>query len=244
MACPFFSLAKRPRTDAIIYDIGDVYVRVDPNRDVAIATIWDADILIWATTVITNAMKAGRPFSETLLFHPYTLLRALARPTGQHSYRLLEEGLERLHATSVTTTVRANHFERHAQFHWLASWEKLKSTTNRRNPGWTLTLSPWIYEGIIQRWGVLTIHKDYFRLTGGIERWLYRVVRKLGDKRQGQWSLTMSQLYARSGSPDRFSNFCRRIRNIVRHNVLPDYTLSIAVSFGQEETLFINARTP
>ena len=49
MACPFFSLAKRPRTDAIIYDIGDVYVRVDPNRDVAIATIWDADILIWAT---------------------------------------------------------------------------------------------------------------------------------------------------------------------------------------------------
>ena len=194
MASPFFSLSKRPRTDPIIYDIGDVYVRVDPGRDRGIATIWDADILIWATTVIINAMKAGRPFSETVLFHPYTLLRAIARYTGQHHYRLLEEGLERLHATSVTTTVRANHFERHAQFHWLDSWKKLKSTTNRRNPGWTLTLSPWIYEGIIQKQGVLTIHKDYFRLTGGFERWLYRVARKLGSKRKHGGALTMSEL--------------------------------------------------
>ena len=244
MTWPFFSLSKRPRTDSIIYDIGNVYVRVDPGHDRGIATIWDADILIWLATVIINAMKAGRPFSETVCFHPYTLLRAIARHTGQHHYRLLEEGLERLHDTSVTTTVRANHRERHAQFHWLDSWETETRARDGRPLGWTVTLSNWMYQGIIQKRGVLTIHKDYFRLTGGFERWLYRVARKLGSTRKGGWSLRMSQLYARSGSPDRFSNFCLKIRKIVRCNVLPEYTLSIAVPFGQEETLFIQPRTP
>ena len=244
MGWPFFSLSKRPRTDPIIYDIGHVYVRVAPGCDRGIATIWDADILIWVATFIINAMKAGRPFSDTVRFHPYTLLRAIARHTGQHNYRLLEEGLERLHATSVTTTVRANHFERHAQFHWLDSWEIEPRESDGQPWGWVVTLSKWMYEGIMQKQGVLTIHKDYFRLTGGFERWLYRVARKLGDKRKGGWPVTMSELYAKSGSPDRFTNFCRRIRNIVRCNVLPEYTLSIAVSFGQEETLFIQPRTP
>ena len=244
MGWPFFSLAKRPRTNSIIYDIGDVYVRVDPGRDGGIATIWDADILIWATTVIINAMKAGLPFSETVLFHPYTLLRAIARHTGQHHYRLLEEGLQRLLATSVTTTVRANHQERHSQFHWLDSWESETGESDGQPWKWAVTLSNWMYEGIIQKQGVLTIHKDYFRLTGGFERWLYRVARKLvGDQKHGG-SATMSELYSRSGSPDRFSNFCLRIRKIVRCNVLPDYTLSIAVPSGKEETVYIKPRSP
>ena len=244
MGWPFFSLSKRPRTNPIIYDIGHVYVRVAPGCDRGIATIWDADILIWVATFIINAMKAGRPFDRTVLFHPYTLLRAIARHTGQHNYRLLEEGLERLHATSVTTTVRANHFERHRQFHWLDSWEIEPRESDGQPWGWVVTLSKWMYEGIIQKQGVLTIHKDYFRLTGGFERWLYRVARKLmGDRKHGG-SATMSELYAKSGSPDRFSNFCLRIRNIVRCNVLPEYTLSIAVPSGQEETVYIKPRSP
>ena len=244
MGWPFFSLAKRPRTNSIIYDIGDVYVRVDPGRDGGIATIWDADILIWVATVIIDARKAGRPFDRTVLFHPYTLLRAIARHTGQRDYRLLEEGLERLHDTSVTTTVRANHRERHAQFHWLDSWEIVTRESDGQPWGWVVTLSNWMYEGIIQKQGVLTIHKDYFRLTGGFERWLYRVARKLEGKRKGGWPVTMSELYAKSGSPDRFSNFCLRIREIVRRNVLPEYTLSIAVPSGKEETVYIKPRSP
>jgi hypothetical protein len=34
---------------------------------------------------------------------------------------------------------------------------------------------------------VLTIDPAYFRLTGGIERWLYRLVRKHGGKQPGGW---------------------------------------------------------
>ena len=247
MGWPFFSLSKRPRTDPIIYDIGHVYVRVDPGPDRGIATIWDADILIWLATVIINAMKAGRPFSDTVRFHPYTLLRAIARHTGQHNYRLLEAGLERLHATSVTTTVRANHFESDTlSFTGSTRSRSRRAHIETAEPwGWTVTLSNWMYQGIIQKQGVLTIHKDYFRLTGGFERWLYRVARKLGGKRKGGWSRD----HVSNSTPNPEVRTASRIfvggsGKIVRRNVLPDYTFSIAVSFGQEETLFIQPRTP
>lgn len=44
--------------------------------------------------------------------------------------------------------------------------------------GMTITLPDWLYSGVVNRGGVLTIHEDYFLLTGGIERWLYRVAKK------------------------------------------------------------------
>ena len=36
---------------------------------------------------------------------------------------------------------------------------------------------------------VLTIDPAYFALTGGLERWLYRLVRKHGGKQKNGWSL-------------------------------------------------------
>ena len=47
--------------------------------------------------------------------------------------------------------------------------------------------------------GVLTIHEDYFLLTGGIERWLYRVARKHAGQQEAGWQFTMRQLYEKSG---------------------------------------------
>ena len=56
MERPFFSLAKKPRMTPIEYNVGDVSVRVSPVvGGPGIATIWDADILIWAATQITEA---------------------------------------------------------------------------------------------------------------------------------------------------------------------------------------------
>src|SRR3954467_6138813 len=59
MERPFFSLAKRPRFAAIEYNVGDVWVEVSANPKFGIATIWDADIMIWASTQITEAIDRG-----------------------------------------------------------------------------------------------------------------------------------------------------------------------------------------
>ncbi len=50
MERPFFSLAKRKRLQPIDYTSpdGSTFVKVRPHSDYGMATIWDADILIWA----------------------------------------------------------------------------------------------------------------------------------------------------------------------------------------------------
>ena len=69
----------------------------------------------------------------------------------------------------------------------------------------TLPLPDWLFEGILMKGGVLTIHEDYFLLTGGIERWLYRVARKHAGHQEGGWQFTMRQLHEKSGSSSRLS---------------------------------------
>ena len=59
MAYPFFSLAKSRRTKPIDFRAGDVSVRVDADHAIGMATIWDADILIWAASQIVEARDAG-----------------------------------------------------------------------------------------------------------------------------------------------------------------------------------------
>ena len=48
----------------------------------------------------------------------------------------------------------------------------------KQSRGMTLTLSDWFYEGLLMEGGLLSIDPVYFSITGGRERWLYRVARK------------------------------------------------------------------
>ena len=70
MERPFFSLAKKPRYKPIEYQVGDVWVEVSANPKFGMATIWDADILIWASTQITEALDRGLKPSRTIQFPP------------------------------------------------------------------------------------------------------------------------------------------------------------------------------
>jgi len=48
--------------------------------------------------------------------------------------------------------------------------------------GLELILPDWFYAGVLDNALILTIDRAYFRLTGGLERWLYRLVRKDGGQ--------------------------------------------------------------
>ena len=75
-----------------------------------------------------------------------------------------------------------------------------------------MTLPDWLFDGIAMKGGVLTIHEDYFLLTGGIERWMYRVARKHAGRQEMGWRFTMRQLYEKSGSSARFSRLAEAAR--------------------------------
>jgi plasmid replication initiation protein len=89
MERPFFSLSKSPRTKPILYRANDIEVQVFGMPERGMATIWDADVLIWAASQIVRAENLGLATSRFFRFTPYQLLRGVGRPTGNQQYLLL-----------------------------------------------------------------------------------------------------------------------------------------------------------
>ena len=59
MAYPFFSLAKSRRIAPIRFEAGSVRILVEGVAEHGIATIWDADVLIWAASQLVAARDLG-----------------------------------------------------------------------------------------------------------------------------------------------------------------------------------------
>ena len=233
MERPFFSLAKTPRTKPILYKAADIEVQVFGMPEHGMATIWDADVLIWAASQIVAAENNGLTTSRFVRFTPYHLLRAIGRPTGNHQYRLLKAALARLQSTVIATTIRNGPHWRRRQFSWINEWEEM-TTRAGRVEGMEFVLPEWFYNSVIDRSLVLTIDPAYFRLTGGIERWLYRVARKHAGHQRHGWIFEVAHLHQKSGSLARPSDFALDLRRIAAPQQLPGYRLQIEREDGRE----------
>lgn len=242
MERPFFSLAKVKRTTPILYESGDVRVEVFGMAEYGMATIWDADVLIWAASQIVAAENNGLTTSRFFRFTPYQLLMAIGRATGAREYRLLKYSLIRLQSTSIRTTIRqGEHWRRH-QFSWINEWEEL-TTRDGRVEGMEFVLPDWFYRGVTDRSLVLAIDPAYFRLTGGIERWLYRVARKHAGHQPHGWLFEVTHLHQKSGSMARVSDFALDLRRIAARQSLLGYRLDMRRE-GRRELLQIRPLDP
>ena len=79
MAYPFFSLSKTHRVAPIDFCAGDISIRVEAVPDHGMATIWDADILIWAASQIVEARDARLRTSRLMAATPYEILTFVGR---------------------------------------------------------------------------------------------------------------------------------------------------------------------
>lgn len=234
---PFFSLSKTPRTEPLVYQSKNCFVEIIPTVKFGMATIWDADILIWAASQINAAQQRGLTPSRHLKFHPYDLLTAIKRHTGKTEYDLLRDALSRLQATTVRTSIRAKSAKRLAQFSWLDSWNEVV-TDEGLSTGITITLSDWFYEGVLNQKLILAMPSTYFDITGGTERWLYRLCRKHAGKQAAGWSCTFPTLHAKSGSTQKPSDFSRDLRKIIANDKLPEYHLELHTGERGEKLLY------
>jgi plasmid replication initiation protein len=237
MERPFFSLAKTRRTVPILYEAGEVRVEVYAVPEHGMATIWDADVLIWAASQIVEAENLGFKTSRFLRFTPYQLLTAIGRQTGSRDYKLLKGALARLQSTVIRTTIRGGEHWRRHQFSWINEWGEC-TTRDGRVEGMEFVLPDWFYRGVIDRSLVLAIDPAYFRLTGGIERWLYRVARKHAGRQPKGWLFELAHLHEKSGSLARLADFAFDLRRIALRQPLPGYRLRIERD-GRRELLRI-----
>ena len=124
MAYPFFSLAKSKRTVPIDYRAAGITVRVEGTAEHGLATIWDADILIWAASQIVEARDAGIRPSRLMQATPYEILRYVGRGTSLRDYQRLRAALDRLQSTSIATSIRETTGRRLHRFSWINEWKE------------------------------------------------------------------------------------------------------------------------
>ncbi|GGD82652.1 replication initiator protein A [Croceicoccus mobilis] len=237
MERPFFSLAKSKRVKPIDYTSpdGKLWVHVSANSDYGMATIWDADILIYCASQLADMARRGiNDVPRKLHLMPYDLLRAIGRPTTGRAYELLGQALDRLVATTIKTNIRAEN-RREATFSWLDGWTQLVDEKTERSRGMTLELSNWFWEGVMMKGGVLSIDRAYFDITGGRERWLYRVARKhAGGAGEAGFAIAMPTLFEKSGAEGQYRRFKFEMLKLVEKNALPGYGLTLEEGRGGE----------
>lgn len=238
MAWPFFSLAKRKRVRPIDFRMGEVAILVEATAEHGMATIWDADVLIWIASQIVEARDTGRPTSRLIAATPHEIMRFTQRSTGKVGYERLKAALDRLQSTSIATSIRQPSARRRHRFSWINEWRE-RLDGRGRAMGIEMIIPDWFYEGVLDRALVLTIDPAYFRLTGGLERWLYRIVRKHGGRQKNGWSFDIEHLWLKSGSLSPPKRFAFEIRDIVRRQSLPGYTLSLDRPLGRERLSFV-----
>jgi len=157
---------------------------------------------------------------------PYEILRFIGRGTSLRDYQRLKAALDRLQSTTVATSIREITGRRLHRFSWINEWKELADA--KGTPlGIELILPDWFYGGVLDAALVLTIDPAYFRLTGGIERWLYRLVRKHAGKQEFGWQFDFQHLYRKSGSVARYYDFAADLRALVARQALPGYLLGI-----------------
>jgi plasmid replication initiation protein len=83
---------------------------------------------------------------------------------------------------------------------------------------------------------VLSIDRAYFDLTGGRERWLYKVARKhAGGAGEGGFAISMPTLFEKSGAEGAYRRFKFEIAKIAERDPLPGYTLQLEQAEGKRE---------
>ncbi len=226
MAYPFFSLAKSKRLAPIDFKAGNITIRVEAVPEYGMATIWDADILIWAASPIVEARDAGLKTSRLMAATPYEILTFTGRGTSLRDYDRLKAALDRLQSTTVATSIRQVTERRRHRFSWINEWKETAHNSGRPL-GIELILPDWFYAAVLDNALVLTIDRAYFSLTGGLERWLYRIVRKHGGRQADGWRFDIAHLYSKSASLSPLKHFAYDLRDIVRRQPLPGYRLAI-----------------
>ena len=226
MNWPWFSLAKTPRAAPIHYQGRRHSVLVTPAPGAAaIGTIWDADILFWATSQLVQAQDEKLRVVPTLIAPTRRILRFLGRDTGHSQYERLAAALARLAASEVTTSI-GTLSDRPVRFRWIEAWQQTAD-------GILLTLPEWLLDAVRRR-RVLAIDPGYFTLTGGVQRWLWLLARKHAGQQSTGWRISFDALHARSGSATRHCHFVAALPRIAQSGRLLTYRVEPVQHCGNE----------
>ena len=221
MEHPFYSLSKKPDTSIRRYEHNGHWLEITPSVK-GLATIYDKDILIYCISQLMEKCKQGEPISPRVRINSRELLVFVNRGTAGKDYKALQEAINRLAGTRISTNIRTGDEEQYDIFGLIDSASiRRKHGLDGRLLWCEIKLSDWVFNAINAQ-EVLTLHRDYFRLKKPIERRVYELARKHCGQ-QDRWACSVTLLHKKSGARAPLKEFRRAIRHLVKHDHLPDY---------------------
>jgi plasmid replication initiation protein len=226
MEVPFLALSKN-RTKPILYEKKDgknmMRVKVSAHSEHYLASIYDWDVILFVAGRIQKILNEGSDIPAKKIIVPrHEILRALRKHDGKKEELDLRASLSRLQLTGIETTIRNETGKYAAGFGFLDSWGYTERKDVREI--W-INLSDWLYEGVCAKGSLLMVDSEYFSMTSGLKRFLYRTARKHVGIQGGAWEFLITTLYEKSGSEREFKKFKSDLKSAVIDDDIPGYNL-------------------
>lgn len=237
-----FALGKNARTGVITYELKDCLITVEGGAEVGLATVFDYDIFLNMVSYLAEEVrrfrsdeaKGLRPSLPPKVYRPSAahLLKFSRRASGGRQYQEVEAALRRLAKTSITITNLSGGKRRQVDTRPLiAEFRVISTTSTGKVDEIEISIPDWVYLSVVRADKVLpllTLNPDYFLISSGLGRFIYRLARKAAGK--GEARYTARDLHKRSGSPQEFRFFLRDLKEFVARTQafpMPDFDLSL-----------------
>lgn len=222
MEHPFYSLSKKPDREPKRYEYKGQWIEFRPSIK-GMPTIYDKDLIIYTISQLIAGMKEGRAVSKRVEIDPYAFLVFTQRGVGGRDYDALCDSLDRIDGTRFRTNIL---FEGTRTDEWMGLIDGAKMRTCERTgkiQSLELKLSDMVINSV-EEMNVLTLHRDYFRLSRPIERRVYEIARKAVGQ-DDAWAFLMETLHQKSGSKGSLREFRRQMKPLIEGDYLPDYMI-------------------
>jgi len=237
-----FALGKKIRTGVITYELKDCLITIEGGAEVGIATVFDYDIFLNMVSHLAEEVrrfrietsKGLRPTLPPKIYRPNVahILKFSHRQSGGRQYEEVEEALRRLAKTSITITNLAGGKRRQVDTRpLLGEYRIISKTKTGKIDQIEIHIPDWVYLSVVRAektLPLLTMNADYFLISSGLGRFIYRLARKAAGKNEARYSAR--DLHKRSGSPQEYRFFLRDLKEFVTRTQafpMPDYDLAM-----------------
>lgn len=232
-----FRIAKGQtrRGDIITHKLSDVTVEVTAGPH-GMATIWDYDIILMMVSHLAvqtqQYRRRGANEKPPRVFRPSAseILKFMRSASGGRQYKRIEEALDRLQGTQVKISQKGAGKDakrrRTGYFPLIAGAEVLSRTDTGAVDQVSITIPDWIYDSVVshEKPEILTLDPDYFLITSGLGRFIYRLARKAAGRTEAYY--LFKTLHERSGSTTPFRKFAYELRELITRGPLIDYEIA------------------
>lgn len=250
-----FSLSKSQRIGVIKYELKDSLITIEGGAESGLATVFDYDIFLNMVSYLAEEVKnfrqeearGLRPSLPPRNYRPTAaqILKFCRRSDGGKSYEDLEAALDRLAKTTIKVVNLSGGKRRQVDSRPLiGGYQVVSRTGTNKIEVIDIGIPDWVYNAVVSPEKVLpllTLHEDYFLISSGLGRFIYRLARKAAGKTEARYSVR--EIHKRSGSTQEPRFFLRDLKDFVGRTAafpMPGYDLALVP--GQDGQVLVMRR--